>query len=192
MPSRIAARSRGPPRPTTRRASARARSGAAFRRSRSIARAAPASATKCADRVEPVRDRGRIGQRRGEPLRQQPRARRRHRAVDGGEQRAAPLAGERAHQFEIAARRLVDRERRAGGLAQRRRQRRALADLRALDIGDRRPPPPSARAARARRRPRWSRRRRTRQAAARRSRRRTRRGSAASPPAASAGTGQAR
>ena len=34
MPSRIAARSRGPPRPTTSRASARARSGAASRRSR--------------------------------------------------------------------------------------------------------------------------------------------------------------
>ena len=33
-----------------------------------------------------------VGQRRGEPLRQQPRAGRRHRAVDGIEQRAAPFA----------------------------------------------------------------------------------------------------
>ncbi len=88
------------------------------------------------DGVEPARDLLRIGERRGEPLRQQPRAGRRHGAVDGGQQRAAPLARERADQFEIGARRLVDRERRAGGLAQRRRQRRPLADLRALHIGD--------------------------------------------------------
>ena len=61
------------------------------------------------DRIEPVRDFVRIGQRRGEPLRQQARAGRRHRAVDGRQQRAAPLAGERANQFEIGARRLIDR-----------------------------------------------------------------------------------
>ena len=77
-----------------------------------------------------------IGQRRRQPLRQQARAGGGHRAVDRIEQRAAPLARQCAHQFEIAARRLVDRHRRAGAFAQRRRQRRALADLRALDIGD--------------------------------------------------------
>ena len=59
------------------------------------------------------------------------------RAVDRGEERAAPLAAKRAHQFEIAARRLVDRQRRAGRFARRHRQRRTLADLGALDIGDR-------------------------------------------------------
>ena len=91
---------------------------------------------KARDRVEPLRDRRRIGQRRREPLRQQPRAGRGHGAVDGIEQRAAPLAAERAHQFEVAARGLVDRHGRAGAFAHRRRQRRPLADLRALDIGD--------------------------------------------------------
>ena len=67
----------------------------------------------------------------------QPRARRRHGAVDGGEQRAAPLARRacapvrdwRASPGSIG-------KRRACGLAQRRRQRRALAELRALHIGD--------------------------------------------------------
>jgi len=87
------------------------------------------------DRVEPPRDGVRIGERRGQPLGEEARARRRHGAVDGVDQRAAPLAGERAHELEIGAGRLVDRQRGAGGLAQRRRQRRALADLRALDIG---------------------------------------------------------
>ena len=38
-------------------------------------------------------------------------------------------------EFEIAARRLVDRERRAGALARGRRQRRPFAELGALDIG---------------------------------------------------------
>ena len=89
------------------------------------------------DRVVPLRDRRRVGQRRRQPLRQQPRAGRGHGAVDGGEQRAAPLAAERA-----------DRARDWRGwpgrsasvapsrLAHRRRQRRPLAELRALHIGD--------------------------------------------------------
>ena len=41
-------------------------------------------------------------------------------------------------EFEIAPRRLVDGKRRAGRFARRHRQRRAFADLRAFDIGDRR------------------------------------------------------
>ena len=73
------------------------------------------------DRVEAMRDLERVGQRRGKPLRQQPRARRRHGPVDGGKERAAPLAAERADQFEIAARRLIDRQRRPRRLAYRRR-----------------------------------------------------------------------
>ena len=69
MPSRMAARSRGPPRPTTSRASARARSGAALQALAHLGAQAPSSA-KTVDGVEPARDRRRIGQRRGEPLRQ--------------------------------------------------------------------------------------------------------------------------
>ena len=46
----------------------------------------------------------------------------------------APFAAERADQFEIAARRLVDGKRRAGCLTRRDRKRRPLAQLRALDI----------------------------------------------------------
>src|SRR5207302_4016882 len=86
--------------------------------------------------VVAARDRGRIRQRRREPLGEQARARRRHGAVDGGQQRAAALARKRAHQFQIGARRRVDQQGRAGGLAARRRERRLTPDLRALDVGD--------------------------------------------------------
>ncbi len=88
------------------------------------------------DRVMPPRNRRRVGERRSKPLRQEPRARRRHRAVDGGEQRARPFAGKRADQFQVGARRLIDQQRRVRCLAHRRRERRALAELRALHIGD--------------------------------------------------------
>ena len=66
----------------------------------------------------------------------QPRARDRHGAVDRFAERAAPLARERAHQFEIGARRRIDGERGGGRLACWRRQRRAVPELRALHIGD--------------------------------------------------------
>ena len=88
------------------------------------------------DGIEPLADRVRVGERGGEALREQARARRGHRAVDRGNERAAPFARQRPHQFEIGAGRRIDQERRAGCFAQRRRQRRALADLRALHIGD--------------------------------------------------------
>ena len=88
------------------------------------------------DRVVARRDRRRIGERSGQPLRKQPRARRRHGAVDRGEQRARAFARKRAHQLEIAAGGLVDQQGRALRLAHRRGERRALAELRALDIGD--------------------------------------------------------
>ena len=67
---------------------------------------------------------------------EQPRAGRRHGAVDASLQRAAPLARQRAHQFEVGARRRIDHQRRADGLARRRRERRPRAELRALHIGD--------------------------------------------------------
>ena len=88
------------------------------------------------DRIEPPRDRGAVGERRGKPLRKQARSGCGHGAVDGVEQRAAPFAGQRPRQFEIGAGGRVDRHGGAGGLARRRRQRRALSDLGAVDIGD--------------------------------------------------------
>ena len=181
----MAARSRGPPRPTTRRESARARSGAAASRERVSARAAasPAkhatassrraiaagsvsgAASRCASRREPAA------------------VTVRSMAV---EQRAAPLAGTACasiRDWRGSPGRSPGWRRR---FAQRRRQRRTLAELRALDIGDagRRGGQlqPRQRAEGFAGRDREER----RSAAARRSRRRTRRGSAASPPAASA------
>ena len=88
------------------------------------------------DTIEPPPDGLGIGERRRQSLRQQARAGRGDRAVDRVQQRAAPLARKRAHQFEIAAGGLVDRDGCARAFAQRRRQRRAFADLRALDVGD--------------------------------------------------------
>ena len=69
MPSRIAARSRGPPRPTMSRDSERARSGATLSRSRVCSRAS-GSLTKAIDGIEPPRNRIGIGQGRRKPLRQ--------------------------------------------------------------------------------------------------------------------------
>ncbi len=93
MPSRMAARSRGPPRPMAMRDSARARSGADFSRSRSVV-AQRAIVDEQLDRIEPTADLGGIGERRGEALRQKPRAGRRDGAVDGG--RAANPSGRRS------------------------------------------------------------------------------------------------
>ena len=112
-----------------------------------------------------------------------------HGAVDGIEQRAAPFAGQRARQFEIGAGGGIDRHGGAGGFARRRRQRRAFADLGAVDIGDGgggggRFQPRHRAASRP-----WWRPRNNRTAAARRWRCRRRRGSAASPPAIRAAAG---
>ena len=130
----MAARSRGPPRPTANRDKRAGKircgvqAGAGFRARRRIAR-------KTCDRVEPPGNLRRIGQRRRQSLGEQPRSGRGHGAVDGIEQGAAPVSGQRAHQFEIAAGRLIDRHAGPGALAQGRRHRRPLADLRAFDIG---------------------------------------------------------
>ena len=88
------------------------------------------------NRIEAQGNRLDVGQRRRQPLRQQARTGRGYRAVDAVEQRAASFARQGPHQFEIAARRLIDRHGGGGCFAQRRRQRRALADLRAFDISD--------------------------------------------------------
>ena len=74
--------------------------------------------------VEALRNRGRIGQRRSEPLAEQPRTGDRHGAVDRIAERTAPLARERAHQFEVGARRRIDHQARADSLTRRRRERR--------------------------------------------------------------------
>ncbi len=84
----------------------------------------------------PAADGGDVGQRPGEPLRQEPPARRRRRHVDAMQERALPLAGERPRQFEIGARRGVDLQRLPARGAHRRRERRPRAELRALDIGE--------------------------------------------------------
>ena len=88
------------------------------------------------NRIQPPCDRRAVGKWRGKALCQQPGAGGGDGAVDRIEQRSAPLAGQRARQFEVGAGGGVDRHRRAGGFARRRRQRRTFADLRAIDIGD--------------------------------------------------------
>ena len=88
------------------------------------------------NRIQPPRDCRAVGERRGETLRQQPRAGGGDGAIDRIEQRSAPLARQRARQFEIGAGGGIDRHRGSGGLARRRRQRRTFSDLRAVDIGD--------------------------------------------------------
>ena len=92
-PSRMAARSRGPPRPTARRASARARSGEACRRERVSARAAPSStklataSSRRAIAAGSVSGADSLCASSREPAEVT-------RAVDRFEQRAAPLAGQ--------------------------------------------------------------------------------------------------
>ncbi len=88
------------------------------------------------DGVLPAADRGDVGERPGQPLRQEPPARRRRRHVDALQERALALAGERARQLEIGAGRRVDLQRLPAGGAHRRRERRPRAELRALDIGE--------------------------------------------------------
>jgi hypothetical protein len=119
MPSRIAARSRGPPRATAIRVKARARSGTAFSRARRSDRAAlsskkaPTVSRRCAIAAASVRG-----------------------AASRCASSRAPLAGNGADELEIAARRLIDGKRGAGIFARRHRQRRPFAELGALDIGD--------------------------------------------------------
>ena len=119
-----------------RRARRAARRGRAGRRGRAPAATARAACRRrrfsaCAQRLARAASRRRrtptassrasiaagIGQRRDQPLGEQPRAAAGHRAVDRGEQRAVAAAGQRAHQFEIGARRRIDEQRRAGRLA---------------------------------------------------------------------------
>ncbi len=136
-PSRTAARSRGPPRSSARRDSARVRSGAALSAART-SRRKPGSSTKNA--TESCRRAMSLtpGQRRGEALGEQPTARRGDGAVDRANERAFARAAERSGQFEIGARSGVDRHMGLAAKPRRQAKRRARGKLRALDIEKRR------------------------------------------------------
>ena len=108
-----APRSRGPPRPSASRASARARSGAGLQRFAQIVPQARLVG-EIGDRIEPRVQRRRIGQRTAEPARQLARAGRGDGAVDGGKQAPGARALVRAHQLEIGARGGIDDEKAAG------------------------------------------------------------------------------
>ena len=63
-------------------------------------------------RVQPARRCGSVGQRIGQPIGQQPRAHRRGRAIEHGQQRAfAAALAQRAGDLQAAARRFVDFQR---------------------------------------------------------------------------------
>ena len=89
------------------------------------------------DGILPVADAVRMGEGAGEPLGEEPRAARRHRAIDGGEQAACPLAGQGPGEFQVGAGRRIDGKRRAGGVAGGRVERRTAVDLRLLDVEER-------------------------------------------------------
>ncbi len=134
MPSRMAARSRGPPRPTANRDNERARSGAACSRERVSARAAASPAKLATESSRLAICSGSVSGADSRWASSRDPAAVTVRST-ASSKRAAPVSGQRAHQFEIAAGRLIDRHAGPGALAQGRRQRRSLADLRAFDIG---------------------------------------------------------
>ena len=133
----MAARSRGPPRSSVRRESARERSGAAASSARSVVRrsvsasiqaTASRRAAIAAGSVDGPASR-RASSRAPAPVTVRSMA---------ASRLPSPLAGERRRQLEIGARRGVDQHGVAGALADRRGERRVGADLRLLDIGERR------------------------------------------------------
>ena len=89
------------------------------------------------ERVEPLVNRFRIGERAREPLGEEPRPRRGDGQVDRRQKRTVPRAGQRPGQLEIGARRGIDLEGRAAGAACRRRERRPCIELGAPDVGQR-------------------------------------------------------
>ena len=136
-PSRTDARSRGPPRSRLRRDSERRKSGAPRERLRAALRAG-ARLDEKVERIEPLVDRIRVGQRAREPLGEQPRAGGRHGEVDRREQRAfaraARASGSSSRLARVAA---IDLEARAARAPRRRRERRPRLELGAPDIGER-------------------------------------------------------
>ena len=135
-PSRIAARSRGPPRSSASRDSARSRSGTL----RSCARAPPPRLRVAREDAPP---------RPGAPgsaaasvegpfsrVSSSRAPRPGHRAVDRGEQRALAPAAEAARQLQVPPRRRVDRHQPARRLARRRPEQRQPALLGQLEVVD--------------------------------------------------------
>ncbi len=98
--------------------------------------ATPTVLDKEGDPVEPRLDPGHIGQGRGQPFGQQSRARSGHRAVDDGQERAAPFARQRLGEFQVTPGRGIDLHHRAVG-AGRRQAARAREARHTIDLGQR-------------------------------------------------------
>ena len=137
-PAPMAARSRGPPRSSVRRDSARARSGAAARSSR-IAWRRPRVGEHPGDRVEAPCDRRRIGRRPGQDG---ARASRAPAPVTVRSMAAIRLPCRAPDNVCVSSRlaRVAASMSMASPAASRdrRRQRRTVVDLRLLDVGERR------------------------------------------------------
>ena len=95
-------------------------------------------ARETVDKVEPVEDRGLVGERAREIVGEQARARRGHRAVDRAEQAAIARARHGADEFEAFARRGVDRHAARRLMPERRLEEDRLAGADMVEIGDER------------------------------------------------------
>ena len=133
-PSRMAARSRGPPRPTDRRRQRALEIGHGAQALRAARRASRRASTKIVDLIEPRIDRRGIGQRIGEALGQDAAPAAVTVMSIADEQAAALLARKRAGEFEIGARRRIDQHGRVRLFAPRRAQKRHAPDLGQHDI----------------------------------------------------------
>ncbi len=136
-PSRMAARSRGPPRSRLRRESERRKSGALASVPSQVFRVRlDASTRKSSESSRSLIASG-LGQRAREPLGEEARPGRGDGQIDGREQGAVAHAAERPRQLEIGAGRRIDLEASAPRPPRRRRERRPRLELGALDIGER-------------------------------------------------------
>ena len=135
MASRTAPRSRGPPRASASRASARAKVRRAFQL---LAQRLPQPrlAGEIGDGVETGVDGGGIGERAAEPARKLARACASDGTVDSGEQACRARALVRAHKLEIGASCGVDEQQASRRFPARRPHQRHAANLRDLDIGE--------------------------------------------------------
>ena len=132
---RNAARSRGPPRPRLKPRQGPLDIGA-MAQALAQCQARVVSIDIELDRIEPVVDRGALGQWCREMIGQQSRARRGDGAVDRRQQASAALPGAARHQFEIAPGRGVDLHDRAGHDPPRRFEMWRLSLLGQADIID--------------------------------------------------------
>ena len=134
-----AARSRGDARPVLTRAVSRCRSKPSPRlRPQFLAQGV--FLLQLGDGVEPGLDGGAVGQRRDDPLLQQPRAHRRRRAVQDRQQRAGPAAvAQGARQFQAAARHLVEEQKAVAGARPQAREMSEVRLERFLQVEQQRP-----------------------------------------------------